>query len=79
MTNKKFKQTPEYQSVGFIPLGDLRNFMKKLEDKPDDTQITFEFMCGSFFPNIMNNVYDELKRENVRGFKDGYEAAKNEY
>lgn len=36
----------------------------------DDTEISFEFLVGSCFPDIMNNIKKELAYQYTKGYTD---------
>lgn len=45
---------------------------KMYPDKHDDEiLISFEFLIGSFFPDVINNVKDSFTRAYADGYKDG--------
>lgn len=58
----------------YVPLGALRKMVEKLEDKSDDTPVTFEFLCASLFPTIYENVQTAINRS----YTDGYIQGKND-
>lgn len=39
--------------------------------KNDMKKITFEFIVGSCFPDIMNNIKNELRRQYTLGYVEG--------
>lgn len=54
---------------------------KHFQDEPErleDVEVSFEYVIGSFFPNIWNKIQDTLKEEHTKGFIEGFEAGKKE-
>ena len=54
---------------------------KHFQDEPEcleDVEVSFEYVIGSFFPNIWNKIQDTLKEEHTKGFIEGFEAGKRE-
>lgn len=54
---------------------------KHFQDEPErleDVEVSFEYIIGSFFPNIWNKIQDTLKEEHTKGFIEGFEAGKKE-
>lgn len=41
-----------------------------------DVEVSFEYIIGSFFPNIWNKIQDTLKEEHTKGFIEGFEEGK---
>ncbi len=39
--------------------------------KHDMKEIAFEFIVGSCFPNIMNNIKEEMRRQYTLGYVEG--------
>lgn len=54
---------------------------KHFQDEPErleDVEVSFEYIIGSFFPNIWKKIQDTLKEEHTKGFIEGFEAGKKE-
>lgn len=52
---------------------------KHFQDEPErleDVEVSFEYVIGSFFPNIWNKIQDTLKEEHTKGFIEGFEEGK---
>ena len=74
------------KSYGSVPLKTIKNAIKQIEDtynvfnmtqeEIDETPITFEYLIGSFFPEVVKNVQLEANRQYTKGFIDGQKAAK---
>ena len=54
----------------YIPLEALRRMLERMKDMPDDTPITFEFICTAFFPTIFNNVQEKINEAYTQGYMD---------
>ena len=37
-------------------------------------EISFEFLVGSCFPDIMNNIKEEMRRQHAQGYAEGLKA-----
>jgi hypothetical protein len=64
-----------------IKLSTLEKAIKKIKKEiaPNkDCDISFEFIIGSFFPKILENIKDTFTTNYMEGYKAGKEEAKNE-
>lgn len=61
----------EEKSLDSIELGRIRRMMSRVEEFPDESQVTFEFLIGSFFPKIMEKIENKLKEEHTKGYIEG--------
>ena len=43
----------------------------KMAKKSGVKEVSFEFLVGSCFPNIMDNIKEELRRQYTNGFIEG--------
>jgi len=41
-------------------------------------EITFEFLVGSCFPDIMNNIKEEIRKQYTKGYIDGQNNKDND-
>lgn len=55
----------------------IRRIKKEIAPKKD-CDISFEFIIGSFFPDIMNNIKNEFTRNYLEGYKAAKEEKENE-
>ncbi len=46
--------------------------------KHDMKEISFEFLVGSCFPKIMDNIKEEMRRQYTLGFVEGQKEKSNE-
>ena len=37
-------------------------------------EISFEFLVGSCFPDVMNNIKEEMRRQHAQGYAEGLKA-----
>ena len=47
-------------------------------NKHDMKEITFEFIVGSCFPHIMNNIKEEMRRQYTLGYIEGQKEGSND-
>lgn len=47
-------------------------------DLDDNSEISFEFIVGSLFPNITENIKKEIKTQYTKGYIEGMATAKEE-
>lgn len=60
-----------------IHLKDLRHITNLFKDKPDDMELSFEFMMTAFFPSVIHNIKAEMKHQYTLGYKQGLEDHEN--
>lgn len=64
-----------------IRLSTLEKAIKKIKKEifpKKDCDVSFEFLIGSFFPDIMNNIKNEFTRNYLEGYKAAKEEKENE-
>lgn len=72
---------PKLQPVKFTS---LQHFIKKMEaqytsEEQKELMIDFEFLVGSFYPHVWDNMMEALKKEHTLGYIEGLkEGQKNE-
>lgn len=56
----------------------LKKIVKVLEDKgmKKDDQVSFEFIVGSLFPYILDNIKKEMQKQHALGYAEGLNASK---
>ncbi len=53
----------------------IGSIKKHYPDKnSDDINVTFEFLIGSFYPNILNNIKKALTESYINGYNEGARA-----
>lgn len=53
----------------------LKNMIKRL-DKESINEISFEFLVGSCFPHIIENIKTELREQYTKGYSAGLKEKK---
>lgn len=73
------------KSLDVVKLKTLKDAIKSIErdfaGQPinvDEVEITFEYIVGSFFPQVMSNINEHIKREKTNSYIEGYNAGKAE-
>lgn len=66
------------QSYGTVPyrkveraLQQLASVAAKTGHSLDEIQISFEYLIGSFFPEVVENINTEMNKQYTRGYLDG--------
>lgn len=59
---------------------DFKTFQKVYQaaKKAKLKEVTFEFIIASCFPDIANNIKQELRRQHACGYTEGFKAAEAE-
>ena len=57
----------EHITVEFKTLEKICKTLKKNDIK----EVSFEFLVGSCFPHIMDNIKEEMRRQNTLGYIEG--------
>ncbi len=62
-----------------VKYGKLRKMMKMLKktNPNDDTDVSFEFIVGSCFPNILENIKAEIRNQYTIGYTQGLKEGKH--
>lgn len=69
-----------------VKLGTLKRAIKSIEKnfigKPindiDNIDISFEYLIGSFFPKVLDNINNKIKEEKTKSYIEGYNTGKLE-
>lgn len=64
----------EQPKVTIEKLGKVYKAAKKIGIK----EVTFEYLVGSCFPNIMNNIKEEMRRQYTEGYANGLKEKGND-
>ena len=60
-----------------IPLSQVKKLIERIElTQPADARLRFEFVIGSLFPTIYDNIVDSIKDAYTQGFIDGQKQEK---
>lgn len=69
---------PELKTYGTVKLSRIKAAIKQIEEhyqdcpeRLDDVDVTFEYLVGSFFPKIIDNINAEINRQHTLGFIEG--------
>jgi len=75
-------------SYGSVPLKTFKHAIKQIEDNAkvynmtaeevEEIPITFEYLIGSFFPEVVKNVRDEANKQYTKGYLEGRKAMEEE-
>jgi hypothetical protein len=62
-----------------VTYGKLKKIMKQLRQMnfQDSDEVSFEFIIGSCFPDIYNNIQEEMRRQHAMGYAEGLKSGKN--
>ena len=68
------------ESLEVVKLSTLEKTIKKIKDelKEEDADLSFEFIIGSFFPNVLNNIKKAFTQNYIQGYNDAKEKYSNE-
>lgn len=75
----------EINPMGYVPAKTIKSAIEKLEKDAmqrninfDEIQISFEYLVGSFFPTVIDNIYNEVNQQYTLGYLAGLEEGKND-
>ena len=60
--------------VSFEEFEQLYNVVRKAKLK----ELRFELVVGSLFPDVMNNIKEEMRRQHALGFAEGQKSNEQE-
>ena len=77
-------QQPE--SYGSVKLTRVKAAIKQIEDhyqycpeRLEDVEVTFEYLVGSFFPRIIDNINSRMNDTYTQGYLQGLQDAKENH
>ena len=77
-------QQPE--SYGSVKLSRVKAAIKQIEDhyqdcpeRLEDVEVTFEYLVGSFFPRIIDNINTKMNDTYTQGYLQGLKDAKENH
>lgn len=77
-------QQPE--SYGSVKLSRVKAAIKQIEDhyqdcpeRLEDVEVTFEYLVGSFFPRIIDNINSRMNDTYTQGYLQGLKDAKENH
>jgi hypothetical protein len=81
MGEYKLMQQPE--SYGSVKLSRVKAAIKQIEDhyqdcpeRLEDVEVTFEYLVGSFFPRIIDNINSRMSDTYTQGYLQGLNDGK---
>jgi hypothetical protein len=81
MGEYKLMQQPE--SYGSVKLSRVKAAIKQIEDhyqdcpeRLEDVEVTFEYLVGSFFPRIIDNINSRMNDTYMQGYLQGLNDGK---
>ena len=81
MGEYKLMQQPE--SYGSVKLSRVKAAIKQIEDhyqdcpeRLEDVEVTFEYLVGSFFPRIIDNINTRINDTYTQGYLQGLNDGK---
>jgi hypothetical protein len=84
MGEYKLMQQPE--SYGSVKLSRVKAAIKQIEDhyqdcpeRLEDVEVTFEYLVGSFFPRIIDNINSRMNDTYTQGYLQGLNDAKENH
>lgn len=73
------------ESYGQVPLTKVKAAIKQIEEhyqdcpeRIEDVNVTFEYLVGSFFPKIIDNINKSMNDAYMAGYLQGMKDAKGE-
>ena len=65
-------------NIDKIPFSKLKRMVESIEnhfvetpERLDEVELSFEYIIGSCFPNVFENIKDALKQEHTKGYIEG--------
>lgn len=59
-------------------INQIKRYYEQTPERIDDIEISFEYLIGSFFPDVLDNIKDRLKNEHTIGYIEGFNAGMSE-
>lgn len=62
-----------------VKYGTLKKVVKAIDkiNPTDDTKISFEYLVGSCFPNVLKNIKQALHTQYINGYVEGLREGKS--
>ena len=83
MSTEEIKEIEEHPTLGTVPIADIRLALKQVEEFYDKLPeplpkhkrcVSFEYIIGSFFPQVLDNIRAEMTKQYALGYEAGLEA-----
>lgn len=75
----------EPKSYGSVKLTSVKAAIKQIEEhyqdcpeRLEDVEVTFEYLVGSFFPKIIDNVNKKMNDTYMQGYIQGFNEGKEQ-
>lgn len=74
------KQEHKKPSLGTVKLSKIKKAIQSIESGMPvaDPDISFEFLIGSFYPKILDNIKKEMANQYIEGFNQGRKSIEDE-
>lgn len=77
MSKKRKKEKVKHEPVDYVKFDVLKRMISSIErdyggtpEVIDNLKIPFEYIIGSMFPNILDNINKEITKQYFKGFND---------
>ena len=74
----------EPETYGKVPLSKVKAAIKQIEEhyqdcpeRLEDVEVTFEYLVGSFFPKIIDNIKKSMSDNYMAGYLQGLQEGAN--
>lgn len=68
-------------NIDKVPFSKLKRMVESIEhhfvespERLDEVELTFEYIIGSCFPTVFDNIKEALKEEHTKGYIEGLQA-----
>ena len=75
----------EPKSYGSVKLTSVKAAIKQIEEhyqdcpeRLEDVEVTFEYLVGSFFPKIIDNINKKMNDTYMQGYLQGFNEGKEQ-
>lgn len=60
-------------------IAQIEEHYQECPERLEDVELTFEYLVGSFFPKIVNNITEQMNRKYSEGYFQGLQDGKERY
>lgn len=68
----------ELANVRISTINKALRIIKNANPTNSDPEVTFEYLIGSLYPNVMNNIREAMTRQYIEGYNKGKADAQND-
>lgn len=68
-------------NIDKVPFSKLKRMVESIEnhfvespERLDDVELSFEYIIGSCFPTVLDNIKNALKEEHTKGYIEGLQG-----